>query len=142
MPYKYLEDVATADAAFEATGGTLESLFSECAKACTEIMANTKSIKQKIKKTIRIKSDIVENLLFDFLGELLFIKDTKKLLFSRFDVKIAEKNGKMTMTAVLHGEKIDIKRHGIKTDIKAVTLYKFSVKKTKDEWKAVVVVDI
>ncbi len=31
MPYRYLEDIATGDAAFEAEGRTLEELFREAA---------------------------------------------------------------------------------------------------------------
>ncbi len=42
MPYKFLEDIATADAAFEALGSTPEELFTEAALATFEVMVDTK----------------------------------------------------------------------------------------------------
>ena len=38
MPYSYLEDVATADVAFEASGGTLEAMFAAASDATMNVM--------------------------------------------------------------------------------------------------------
>ncbi|MGA1796796.1 MAG: archease [bacterium] len=40
MPFRFLEDIATADIAFEAWGETMEELFSACAEAVIGIMAD------------------------------------------------------------------------------------------------------
>ena len=45
--FKFLEDVAIADAAFLAEGKTLEELFAICATATFEVMANTKKVEPK-----------------------------------------------------------------------------------------------
>ena len=38
MPYDYLEEIGTADIAFEATGRDLSELFSDAADATTNVM--------------------------------------------------------------------------------------------------------
>ena len=46
------------------------------------------------------------------------------------------------MTCDAFGEKIDIEKHNPKVDIKAITMHMFEVKKTKNGWRAQVLVDI
>lgn len=137
MPYKYLENVAIADVCFEAKAKTVEELFEECALATSEVMVNTKTVKQKIKKTIQLKSDSIDNLLFDFLSEIVFMKDTDSLLFSKFAVKIK----KFSLEATLEGDKIS-KEQELRNDVKAVTLHMFEVKKEEGAWFARMVLDI
>ena len=40
------------------------------------------------------------------------------------------------------GEKIDMKKHEMLVDVKAVTMHMFEVKKEKNIWKARVVLDV
>ncbi|MDP7568259.1 MAG: archease, partial [Flavobacteriales bacterium] len=98
--------------------------------------------KEKEKKTIKIDSDKIEDLLFDFLSEILFLKDTFSILFKKSNVKITEKEEKFYLDAKLSGEKINREKHELKNDIKAVTLHMFKVEKTKKGYKALVVVDV
>ena len=65
MPYRYLEDIATADAAFEVMGRTLEELFRDAAIATFEVMVDTKSVEPGITKEIEINNETVDNLLFE-----------------------------------------------------------------------------
>ncbi|MEK6852248.1 MAG: archease [Nanoarchaeota archaeon] len=141
MPYKFLENVSIADVAFEATGESLEEMFASAglAVAATQIK-DLKSIKDKTKKIIKVKADKIEELLFKFLEELVFLKDKDLLIFSQFkDMKI-EKGKYFSCEA--HGEKLDPKRHEQLVDVKAVTYHLFEVKKTREGWKARVVLDI
>ena len=139
MKYKFIPDIATADIAFEAEGKSLEELFQNCALATFEVMADLKKIEPKIKKEISLKSKSIENLLYDFLSELIFLKDSESLLFNKFDVKI-DKESKLS--AIASGEKINHQKHHTKLDVKAVTLHMFRVEKTKAGWKATVILDI
>jgi len=140
MPYKYLEGITSADIAFEATGKTAEEMFESAGLAVTNTMVrDVKAIEPKIKKTIRKKANETEKLLFDFLEELIYLKDAEQLLFSKFDIKI--KDGK-ELVAIAYGEKIDPKKHELIVDAKAVTYYRFEVKKTNSGWRAVVVIDV
>jgi|TARA_B100001964_G_scaffold242488_1_gene317506 SHS2 domain-containing protein len=140
--YKILEDVAIADIAFEIYGKNLNELFENAALAIFEESADLKNVKEKEKKTIKIDSDKIEDLLFDFLSEILFLKDTFSILFKKSNVKITEKEEKFYLDAKLSGEKINREKHELKNDIKAVTLHMFKVEKTKKGYKALVVVDV
>lgn len=141
MSFKYLEDIAIADVAFEATGKTLEELFESAGLATTQVMADLKTVDRDVKKDIKIQADSVEQLLRKFLDELVFIKDTELLLFSKFDAKI-KKNGKYQLNVTALGEKIDMNKHRLGVDVKATTMHMFEVKQENGVWKARVILDI
>lgn len=141
MPFKFLEEIAIADVAFEATATSLEQLFVECARATEETQVGLVGVLPKIKKQITLENEKIDQLLFDWLAELIYYKDAEALLFSKFDVKI-KKNKIYKLVATVSGEKIDPVRHELRNDVKAVTYYKFEVKQTTEGWFARVVLDI
>lgn len=140
--YKVLEDVAIADIAFEAYGKDLNELFENSAFAIFEESAGLDNIEEKEKKEIKLESEKVEDLFYDFLSEILFLKDTHSILFKKSIVKINEKNKKYYLNSELFGEKIDREKHELKNDIKAITLHMFKVEKTDEGYKALFVVDV
>ncbi len=140
MPFQYLEDIAIADVAFEATGKTLEELFESCGLATMQVMVDLEDVGRNVKKDVTIKADTIEELLKKFLDELVFIKDSELLLFSKFDAKI-KKNSAYELRATALGEKLDVNRHKLGVDVKAVTMHMFEVKKD-GVWKARVILDI
>ena len=142
MKYKVLEDVAIADIAFEIYGKDLSELFENASYAIFEESANLDKVKEQIKKTIKINAKKIEDLLYDFLSEILFLKDTYSLLFKKSKVNIDKNNNKYSLSAELFGEKIDREKHELRNDIKAITLHMFKVEKTKDGYQAIVVVDV
>jgi len=142
MKYKILEDIAIADIAIEAYGKDLNELFENSALAIFEESSNIKKINEKEKKTIKLKAKNVEDLLFDFLSEILFLKDAFSIIFKKSIIKINQKNKKYILNANLSGEKIDRKKHELRNDIKAITLHMFKVEKTKQGYKSLVVVDV
>src|SRR3989338_9929700 len=132
----------TADVLFVARADTLPELFRECALAVEETMVDVSKIKEKQKVKILAESKDVEGLLHDFLEELVFFKDYKQLLFSKFDIEILEKKDGYSLTCLAHGEKLDVARHDPRVDVKAVTRHEFEVVKDKQSWKAKVLLDI
>ena len=76
----------TADIGIRAWGNELAQVFEGAAKALFSVMAelSTVSARQKLKVTLRAQSD--EELFLAWLKELLFIFETKHLLFSDFKV--------------------------------------------------------
>jgi len=139
MPYKFLEDIATADIAFEARGRTLDELFENAFAAVEESMVETSGVKAVIKKTLKLKNATLDGLLFDFLSVLVYFKDAESLLFSKVKVKITDS---YELEATLYGEKIDPSRHDLRSDVKAVTLHMFEVKQVGKEWYCRVILDI
>lgn len=135
--YEFLDH--TADVLFHAYGKTLGELCVNAALALQEIQVKLSTVGATKKKVITIEAETAERLLFDFLQELVFVKDVDMLLFSKFKVKIV---GKYKLTAQCFGEKINLKKHELNVDAKAITMHQFEVKKTKEGWKARVIVDI
>src|SRR3989338_6061404 len=120
IKYRFLPDVAIADVCFEAYAPNLNMLFKHAALAVEEIMVNTKTIKYKINQQVALEADTLEDLLIKFLEELIFLKDTKQLLFCKFIVHVVNKKP-FRVKATLIGEQVDVNRHQLKTDVKAIT---------------------
>ncbi|MDP2983319.1 MAG: archease [Candidatus Latescibacter sp.] len=143
MPYRYLEDIAAADAAFEATGETLEDLFTACADALMNVMVeNLESIRSKRSLEVSLDEESLEMLLFGLLEELVYYKDAEQLLLRVKKINVATGAEHYKLEAILSGEKINPEKHHLLVDVKAVTLHRFRVVKTDGAWKATVVVDI
>jgi SHS2 domain-containing protein len=143
MPYHYLEDIGTADIAFEATGRDLPELFTAAADATMNVMIdNLDAIEPGETRQIELSSDKIDMLLFDFLQELIFFKDARRLLLRTREAQIDHKGDEYFLKAEVAGERLDDTRHQQRADVKAVTLHGFSVKKHNGGWRAKVLLDI
>ena len=143
MPYSYLEDIAIADVAFEARGKDLEEVFISAADATTNVMVeDLDAIHREEAFKIEVENRELDLLLYNFLSEIVFIKDAKRLLL-RFDkVEIEERDSRYFLRADAFGATINPKKQPLKADVKAITLHRFSLIKTEDGWRATVVLDI
>ena len=144
-PFIYLDHVA--DIRFIAYGNTLENVFENAAKAMFFVIADIKNIEPKHSFPIEIEAADLENLMVNFLSELLFLFDAEEILFGQIDVKeikIIETDGEKTyvVTAVAAGEPIDNKKQNFKTEVKAVTYNGIRVDKTPDGFETEVVLDL
>lgn len=143
MPYKFLEDVAIADVAFEATGKTLKELLESSALAVTNTMVkDLDSVKHKVEKKFTVEGENAEKLLFNFLQELIFLKDAKLLLFNKFKLDIVPRKTKFQLSVKAYGEKLDMKKHELIVDVKAVSMHSFEVKETSKGWICSVILDV
>jgi SHS2 domain-containing protein len=139
-PFRYLENVALSDAAFEAYGNSPAELFTAAAQAMFGVMVRLDQVKPRVERTLTLSHEHLDQLLFDWLAELIYLKDAQAMLFSRFDPTV-EGEGPYRLTARLYGEPIDPKRHTLSVDVKAVTYHLFEVAKKGDQWMARVVLD-
>ena len=143
MPYHYLEEIGTADIAFEATGRDLPELFTAAADATINVMIdNLDAIESRETRQIELSSDKIDMLLFDFLQELIYFKDASRLLLRARETHIDQKGETYFLKAKVAGERLDDTRHQQRADVKAVTLHGFSVEKQDSGWKARVLLDI
>jgi SHS2 domain-containing protein len=143
MPHHYLEEIGTADIAFEATGRDLTELFSDAADATMNVMIdNLDAIEPRETRHIELSNDKLDMLLFDLLQELIYFKDAERLLLRVRDARIDENDEKYFLKAEAAGERLDATRHHQRADVKAVTLHGFSVEKQDGGWKATVLLDI
>lgn len=86
--YAFLDDTVLADLAFEAKADTPHELFEAAAAAVFESMADLKEVRPRIRKTIRLRNPNLDQLMFDWLAELIYLKDAERILFSRFSVRL------------------------------------------------------
>jgi SHS2 domain-containing protein len=143
MPYRYLEDIAIADAAFEAWGDTIEELFVSASHATLNIMVNDLSaIRPSQFRHFRVEETQVDMLLFQLLQELVYYKDAEQLLLLVRSVRINQGESGWTAFVEVAGESIDPQRHDLIVDIKAITLHDFDVRQTEKGWTATVIVDV
>ena len=143
MLYEFLEDIATADIAFRATGKDLQEVFKAAGDATINTMIeDLDSIEPKETRTFSLENDELDLLLFNFLQELVYYKDSELLLLRSQQIEFEEKQGKHYLNAVLQGERLDRDRHQQRVDVKAVTLHLFQLEKSNDGWTAMVILDI
>ncbi len=143
MPFRFNDEISTADVAFEAWGETREELFVSSAAALLHTMAELPEQVARLQTlTIRLEHEELDLLLLSFLQELIFYKDASRLLLHADSVRIEEREGCFTLEAVASGEQIDAARHRLLVDVKAVTLHRLQVVFRDGLWKAVVVLDV
>ena len=143
MPYRYIPDIAIADVAFEAWGGTLEELFTAAADATMNVMvADLATVAEPLARSIRAEDAEVDMLLFQLLQELIFFKDAERLLLRVKKIEVRMADSLYVLKAEARGEELDPAQHNLVIDVKAVTLHRFRVDKTEAGWEAAVILDI
>lgn len=137
---KYLEH--TADILFQAEAESLPELFVQCALAVEESQFDLNTVEINEEVEIKKENKQIDLLLFDFLDELLFYKDSEMLVLNKFKIDIIEDDNKFTLSCKAFGEKIDQEKHQPEIDVKAITMHEFKVEKHAEGWFAQVLLDI
>ena len=119
----------TADVGIKAYGKTISEAFENAAKGMFDIITDGSEIESIGQYNIELESDNLEQLLVDFLSELLYLNSANNLVFGFIKVEIDEKKNKLS--AKVFGEKFDISKHKIGTEIKAVTYHMLEVNNKK-----------
>ena len=117
----------TADIGIKARGKSLEEVFKAVAKGMFDLIAKDDNIEPREAKSIEIEIDDLIILFKRWLEELLFIFDTEKLVFSKFQIQIDKKNNFYKLKAVVYGEKYNPEKHGSGVEIKAVTYHMMDI---------------
>jgi len=132
-----------ADIGVRGTGKTVENSFEECAKAMFNVEVNIKKVKAKKKVKIKASASEIDELLVEWLNKLLAESGIKGVMFSKFKVKIHEKKNKYLLEGEAMGEKLDIKKHEAKEEVKAATYSQLKVEKNKKgQWVSQCIVDV
>ncbi len=146
LRWRVFEDKNIADILVEVYGKNKKELFLNIVKMFSSIISDIKKIKENREWKIEVKEDKFSDLVFSFIDKLIFLKDTKGLLFKDGDFKIKQndnkikQNDKLLLTALLKGAKVT-KDLPIKIDIKALTRHKFKIEKNK-YYKVIMVFDV
>ena len=119
----------TADVGIKAYGKTLSEAFENAAKGMFDIITDKSEIENIGQYDIELETDNLEQLLVDWLSELLFLNSANNIVFGFFKVEIDEKKNKLS--AKVFGEKFDLSKHKVGTEIKAVTYHILEVNNKK-----------
>jgi SHS2 domain-containing protein len=143
VSYRFLENVAFADIACEVKARSLDDLFSEavCAFLAAQI-DRPENLKARQKIDLDFEDSKRDLLLRRFLQELIYLKDTKRLLLKPAKIAVMRSRGRWILKARLAGETLNAARHHPVVDVKAVTLHRLGVRKTAFGWKATFVLDV
>ena len=134
MRYEVLEH--TADLMVKAYGRSLKECFENAAYAMMDQIVDASSARPIEEVNIAVEGVDLEELLYNFLSEVLFIFDAKGLVLGKFEVTLLE--GRIECRA--WGEAYDPEKHSPKSEIKAVTYHELQV--NEDEPSITVLFDV
>ncbi|MCC6126352.1 MAG: archease [Pirellulales bacterium] len=129
----------TADIGLRIRAKDLESLFAEAGKALfSAIVVNPEQVRPVKEVQFAVKGTDYEELLHDWLAELLFTFHAARMVFADFTIHFHEDG----ITAVGRGEPLDFLRHEIDAEIKAITWHELKIEHVEDGLQAEIIVDI
>lgn len=119
----------TADIGIKAYGNDLSDCFTNAAHGMFDLITNNSSIDEKGEYQIELSANDFEQLLVDFLSELLFLHSSRNLIFGFFNVTLNLK--KCSLSAIVKGEKFNLSKHRYGMEIKAITYHLIEVHQTQ-----------
>jgi SHS2 domain-containing protein len=137
MDFELLEH--PADIGFRAFGASIEELFANCARALVFIILDASNIHSAQRVPFSADGSDYESLLVNWLNEVLYHVDGKRVVFGQFDIS------RLTETCIeciATGEPRDPSKHPPRLVVKAVTYHQLKVQQTENGWIAEVYVDV
>ena len=129
MSYKYLEHAT--DALIEVKAKTLEEAFMVAGKSVVETIIDLDNIQEIEEKNIKVKGRNLLNLLYNWLEEIVTITITDGFAIRNFSVSI-KKNKECQIISKISGEKLDLKKHNFKIEIKSPTFHLMEIKENDE----------
>ncbi len=114
----------TADTGFVAYGHNLAGAFANAAYGLFSIIADLRRVRAVESREMTVSAGDVEELLFNWLNQLIYVFEVERLLFKGFD--ISEFTGR-SLKATCRGEKYDPARHQLKIGVKSATYHMLKV---------------
>ncbi len=107
----------------KAYGSSVEECFENAAYAMMDQILDIEKVDAKEDRRIEVDGDTLDDLLYNFLSEVLFIFDAEHMVLREFRVRLFP--GRLICTS--RGERFDRGRHEPKQEIKAVTYHMLKV---------------
>jgi len=129
----------TADIGFRARAQTLAALFEEAAAALVSVAFELEGVAPRLVYPIAATGEDRESLLVNWLNEVLYWMDGRRIVMRRFQV------GQLTETSVAGqgwGEPQDAGRHQARLIVKGVTYHQLKVEQDSEGWYAEVYLDV
>ena len=130
----------TADIGAHIYGRTLEELFRHAAAALFETLGQLQRSATNNQRSIELKALSLEDLLHDWLAELLYEVEANHILYDELEIRHIDSQG---MEALVRGGAIDFTRSQTNEEIKAITYHQLRVESLADgTWRATVIFDV
>ncbi len=128
-----------ADIGVRGVGPTLESAFEQAAIALAAVCTDPVRVRPIEQIEIRCEAPTLELLLVEWLNALIFEMATRKMLFSKFHVRVEG----CTLIGTAWGEPIEVRRHEPAVEVKGATYAELAVREDRPgRWVAQCVVDV
>lgn len=128
-----------ADVGLRGFGPSREAAFEQAAVALTAAVTDPETVQPKQRVEVACAAPDDELLLVDWLNALVYEMATRRMLFRRFAVRIADRK----LSGEAWGEPVDVARHAPATEVKGATYTELRVARRKDGgWFAQCVVDV
>ena len=128
-----------ADLGIEACGKTLSETFEQAAYGLTSVFLDPTSIELVEFKTVTIEAGDEQQLLVRWMTEVLYLYDG--LHFAPREFKI-QKLSPQIMEGRVGGETLDIRRHNVRMDVKAITYHQLKIRRRSAGYWLQVFLDI
>jgi protein archease len=130
----------TADVGVRAWGASEEAVFEEAAKGMFSLVCDPGTVghSERLSVNVRGLSSDHELLLVAWLNELLYLFETRHILFSEFRVLAL---GERDLTAEVGGETMG-PRHAVCGGVKAATYHGLRLAQTGAGWEAEIILDV
>lgn len=138
MDGKFTEFDHSGDIGIEAHGKTLEELLIHLTQGLFSLMYRG-AVGGEVERSVQIHSVSAEDLLIDWLSEVLSLSAVHGELYGSITVK---KIGEQFVEAVLAGERLDPKKHHLRFEVKAATYHGLRLEMSGDELVARVIFDL
>jgi SHS2 domain-containing protein len=136
-PYRLISH--TGDLGLEVRGRDPVDLFEQAAWSFFDLLVDARRIEPKEPLEVSVEAPDREALLVAWLGELLYLFETQKIVLSTFRVKTLTDR---TLEATAWGEPFLEEKHRFKQAVKAVTYHQLRIWETSKGWRARVILDI
>ncbi len=129
----------TADVGLRVQAPDLEQLFAEAARGMFSLMVvHPDAVAAHEALEVSLPAAAPDDLLVDWLSELLFVFEFRHLVLSEFTVKV-NRGG---LQAVARGAPLDPQQHEIGYEVKAVTYHRLRVERQAEGWIAELFLDL
>ncbi len=140
--FRFLEDIALADVAFEAEGDSAEEVFRGATQALIETLADPVTVAETWERPITKSGDDLADLLFEWLSEIVYWKDAAGVVFHEAPLTLIGEKGMWKLEARLVGAPVDPQTQTLRNDVKGITKHLYGLKQDEARWKVRVVLDV